>query len=99
MMQINLEVVQLSLIIEIVMVLFERGFGFEIWLLGFDYRVNFFHRQERLSCGTALVLIGPIAKHVKFKHEVSVGQILSLDEPLLKILGFEICVLCELHSA
>jgi len=44
-------------------------------------------------------LIAPVAKHVKFKHEVSVGQILSLDEPLLKILAFEIRILCKFNSA
>lgn len=70
-----------------------------IWLLGFDHQLNFFHRPECLSCGTALVLIVPIPKHVKFKHEVSVCQILSLNEPLLKILAVEIRILCELHSA
>ena len=99
MVQVHLEVVQLSLITEILMVLFKWGFGFAIWLLGFDHWVIFFHRPVRLICGAALVLISSVANHVKFNHEVSVGKILRLDEPLLEILAFKICILCELHPA
>jgi hypothetical protein len=37
MMQVHLEVVQLSLVAEILLLLFKRGVGFAIWLLSFDH--------------------------------------------------------------
>jgi len=80
---------------EIVMVLFKWSFGFTIWLLVFD--LIFFHRQQRLRCGSPLVLISSV--NVKFEHEVSVGQILSLKEPPVQILTLVNCILRELHPA
>jgi len=37
MMQVHLEVVQLSLVTEILLLLFKRGVGFAFWLLSFDH--------------------------------------------------------------
>jgi len=77
---------------------FKRGFGFTIWLLRFDHLLIFLYGHLSLRCGAPLVLIGSVAKNVKFEHEVSVFQILSLNEPLIEILTLVNGILSELHT-